>query len=405
MQFETSLSTLAVAFLAAAIPSGARPLAAPPVDPAPAELSWFDGTLPRAVARARDEDRMVAVYFWRNGSEYCAKLYQETLQDERAVAALGSFVLLSADHGDSMGASLMEEFNVQTLPFLLFVGPDGQPEDSIAGFLPAEDLVEQLARIRRGEGTRSDLEARLAAAPKGTAEDFELRFALAGKHQELGNQARHDEIIASVREEDPERSTVYGARAFLWKIQGQVFVDASAAAGYPDGAGGDPERFREIAAHLDLEPLYDHAARVRLDESRYEAWAAIASTEGTRESYENSCRALGKAWKYVPEDQALGFALNASQRVMAMPIEPSSREKKFVVQLADRAWELARDEHEGGEEGSEADRKRYLASVLAQVAGAYRYAGKSKKAESLLEDCTELDPHGEYDSMLASWRE
>ena len=83
-------------------------LAALPVAAAPATLNggvvWHDGALSNAVGMAAKEDQLVMLYFWRDGSDYCAKLWQDTLSSDQAQSALGDVVCYSANHGTAQGA-------------------------------------------------------------------------------------------------------------------------------------------------------------------------------------------------------------------------------------------------------------------------------------------------------------
>ena len=95
-----------------------------------AELEWFDGPLTSAVGQAAENDGLVMVYFWRNGSERCTQMYQETLTNETAVKALGDMVCYSANYDDAAGGKLFGRFNVTTLPTVLFL-KGGEAEDAV----------------------------------------------------------------------------------------------------------------------------------------------------------------------------------------------------------------------------------------------------------------------------------
>ena len=109
-----------------------------------AELEWFDGPLTSAVGQAAQDDALVMVYFWRNGSDHCTQLYQETLSNERAVKALASTVCYSANYDDAAGSKLFGRFNVTTLPTILFL-KGGEREDGVRAWPgPRRQLVHPL---------------------------------------------------------------------------------------------------------------------------------------------------------------------------------------------------------------------------------------------------------------------
>ena len=141
-----------------------------------AEVDWVY-SLPAAIEKAKAEDRMILAYFWADGSDYCSKLYQETLSAADSGAALERFVCVSARHGEEGMQELFERFRVNTLPTMLFLDTDGTPEDLIQGFIPVEDFLGELDRIERGEGTISGMRTEISKAKKNSEEDMGTRMA------------------------------------------------------------------------------------------------------------------------------------------------------------------------------------------------------------------------------------
>ena len=59
--------------------------------PAPEPVDWVY-SFADATARAAASDRPILVYCWADGSDYCGKLWQETLSQQQAATAMGEFV-------------------------------------------------------------------------------------------------------------------------------------------------------------------------------------------------------------------------------------------------------------------------------------------------------------------------
>jgi tetratricopeptide (TPR) repeat protein len=69
-----------------------------------------------------------------------------------------NFVLFRAQRGTPLGEKLYKKFNIQSTPFLLFLGPDGKEVDWIAGYTPPpEKLQDRMFRILKGVDTLPSL--------------------------------------------------------------------------------------------------------------------------------------------------------------------------------------------------------------------------------------------------------
>lgn len=370
-------------------------LAALPVAAAPANnggVVWHDGALSNAVGKAAQEEKLVMLYFWRDGSEYCAKLWHDTLSSEKAQGALGDVVCYSANHGTAQGAKLFEKFNVETLPSMVFLLPDGSPEDMIGGYIPAEDFVGEVARIRRAEGTVSGLRAAAARAaeeePRGEA-DLKARYALADRLLVLGQEKEHAALVASIRADDPRGLTVPGARVQLDAVYRHI----------AEAGGG-----KQNDEHWDLEPLRAHLETVKPKEVRYEGWVRFGDMQAKRSNIAAACDGYEQAWSVCPEDKRMSFAADIAAYLMKADGERTPREQKLIVELAEACAELAEAYGGcGGEcacyscEDLDGTRAKYV-SILAK---AYHHVGKDKKARHVAERCVELDPDGGYEELVA----
>ena len=372
------LETLALAALAGA-----------PAQPV-GELTWHDGALSNAVGKARTEDKMVLVYFWMDGSEYCKKLWDETLTSETGQKALGEFVLYSAKHGTPQGTNLVERFNVQTLPAVVFLSPDGSPEDMIGGFIEAEGFVEETARIRRGEGTVSHLRKESAAHTEKNQEAFEARFALADRLGVLGQGDEADTILASIREDDPKGKTKLGCEMHLQHVFNQV----------AEAGGGD-----EHIEDWDLSPVEKQLKQVSFDEVRFQGLTQLANVEASRSKVDAACKYFGQAWELCPEDQHSGWAGDVAAFIIRADGERSKKEAKFALSLAKASVEATEAlTCEYTDEGCECDICTHPESLVAHrmetLARAYRLNGDDKKAMKIAKQCVELDPEGEYETLV-----
>lgn len=377
--------------------------------PAPQGVEWFQGSLDQAIAQARENDSHVLVYFWRNGSDHCGALYQQTLQHDKTGAAMGDVVCLSANYDEDAGGKLFATFNVSTLPTMLFLAPDGKPDDAIAGFIAPEDFHGELARIRSGEGTLRGLTAAAEKTEAGSDEAIESHWLLAGKYADLGNQEAHDAVLTTVREtHDPGGRTVIGARAHLWKIQSDLNAGIGECHCESDDCDENCEYQHSIAT-LDLAPLYTHAKRVKMEEARFDAWNSIANFEITRKDTDSAVKAYEKAYDFVPKAQVVSFPKNVAMWAVESGEECTKSQKKLALKFATSAVKAAKKLDPESDAFMEAYGDYDVTAVQAEAIGALAFAyhvnGNPTKAKKTAEEALALagehaDSYREFFSVI-----
>ncbi len=362
---------------------------------AEAAVAWRSGPLEQALEHAERQQQMVMVYAWQASSEYCTRLYGETLQSPEAVQALGAWTCYSASFDDEVGAETARSLNVQTLPTLLFLDASGNVEDAIAGFIDTPGLLAEIERIQSGEGTLSDLRAKAEKATESTEDAFATRFAFAGKLADLGYQAKHDEILAAIRAADPGLKTSTGAQCHLWSVQEQI---REAGGGYENVAGWD------------IKPLYDLAKRAKSKAGRFAVWSAVGSTEATRDQPAAAFDAFATAWKSCPDVERMSWAADIVGWVADTDeLSLSKKQRRLVVAMAEEALQRFERIEPGSPEAHEymgAERyEDHHAWYLDRLARAYHRAGKNKDAVAAAERVVLLAPEDEqYKERLTQFR-
>ncbi|MCR9245262.1 MAG: hypothetical protein NXI31_09535 [bacterium] len=363
--------------------------------PTPPGVEWLY-SLPAAKAKATTINRPILVYCWSEGSDYCGKLWRETLAVDEAIEPMGQFVCYSAKHGGDGVQDVFEEFGVRTLPTLLFLSPEGRAEDLIQGFIPIADFRTELARIERGEGTVSSLQSKIDQAEDGTQEDIEARWALAGKVQALGNQARHDQLMASITAADPKGKTLIGARVRLQELVKEALgqnEDGQDGGDAHDHEEETEEQRLERMRNWDLAPLYTHARKVPLAEARHEAWERIGNLEAQRKNMQAAFEAFEKAWKTCPEEKAAEWSINVARWVVDHGTERTSKEKKFALKLAESALDALKKHQkaEPAETDEQAAKYReYEAYCWNTIAWCHHLTGKKGPAIKAAKKAVEL---------------
>jgi len=373
------LSTLATPTIGANRgPAGAGPT--PDADE-PREISWYSGTYESATLEAGRRGKPLLVYFWMDGSEHCTRLFQDTLQKPEAAQALRDYIVFSAKATEPSGAQLVQRFGIRTLPTMLFLRPDGSPDEAILGNMALTQFVPEVQRIQTGQDTISDLRRRLQLNPG----DLDLRFKLADKLQFVGAATESQGLIDSIKRDDPKGKTVIAAQLLLYDVMGVITGSASDAS--------DP-------ATYDLKPMYTHLPSVQPEPVLFEGWQWVATIEGQRGKRTERRRALMKSWPHTAQNFQMNWGRELVGNFWDMRSELTKKEKLFAVKVAElaanRAVELMGMEEPPPAmlgEGFVDDPKGFVADQLDGLACAYYMNGKRRKALETSRRSLELDPN------------
>ncbi len=364
-------------------PMGAFPLCANATSAAPAhsakpeEIQWFQGPHMSALGKARHEKRPLALYFWMDGSALCSKMYAETLADPAVISELQAPLCVGIDIASGPGTQLVQRYGITTLPTLLFLNSEGEREEAVIGFINGPSLVVELQRIATGTGTVSDFRRQVAANPQ----DLALQHSLALKLRDVGDQAGHDELVASIRSTDPKGKTITGARLLFWETR---------AAALSQGAPAD----------VDLKSIYEIARKLNPPSIRYEAWDWLATFELGRGQTKPSRVASQEAWKHAAPNQ-LPFGLRTTMNFWDMREELNRREIDFLGDMSAVYLKQARETFspDGVPAPAAGNEEETPANLLARALDAASIAlfldGKKTKAIQLIEEAIQVSPESE----------
>lgn len=343
----------------------------------PPQIEWFQGPHMSALGKARSEQRPLLVYFWMDGSAQCKRLFGESLSDAKVVGALDGMICQGIDIATGQGAKMVQQYGVVTLPTLLFLDSKGERLDAVLGFIAGPQLVTELNRIKSGVGTVKDFRQQLEVAP----DDLALMHRLAVKLRDIGDQAGHDELVATILERDPKGETPTGARLAFWAVR-------------TDALKGVPPK------DVELKAVKAHAKRIRVDAVAFEAWTWIAGFEFEREQRPAAREAFRAAFDCIAEADVLNFGMQTARTYWLMRDELDRKDKSFMLKLARLSAERARklesgDDGFGNTEWEAETYEQYLAMALDSLAMAEYVNGHSKAAIALLEESLQLWPDGE----------
>jgi thiol:disulfide interchange protein len=138
------LSTIrGVGYTARVVSDKASSPSAPAVQVLPRDIPLLD----EALARARKEQKPLVIDFFAEWCAPCRRMEKTTFVDERVKAMLERCVFLRIDT-DSQ-PELSRRMNVEGLPDIRFVTPDGKVVGQLRNYQDAESFAEELDRLLR----------------------------------------------------------------------------------------------------------------------------------------------------------------------------------------------------------------------------------------------------------------
>lgn len=246
------------------------------------KIHWHDRPLVETLAESARSKRPVLLYFWMDGSQHCADLWNQTLTQADAAKDLAAFVCHSAKATTKLGRQLVQRYNISTLPSLLVLTADGTVDDAVLGFIPLATFGTEMRRALSGNQTVRSLRAAADADPKHLGK----RFALAQKLVFVGEQSAGNALLASIRAEDPEGKTMAGAELLLFGLRKQI-VDAAPSA--------------SDSMTWNLRPMYSRLTRTRQASVLFKGYSWLASIEYDRGDRKKQRAAWRAAWPHAPK--------------------------------------------------------------------------------------------------------
>ena len=350
-------------------------------------VDWNFGSFDAVLRDAARGDQLVLVYFWMPSSGQCTDMYEQTFQSDAAAVATAPFLCYSANHAEAQGAELFERYQITTVPAVRVLRPTGEAEDGMNGFADAVTLAGELERIGKGIGTLSALRGEAEAAP----DDLDLRNKLAGKLLDLGDQAGHDELQASIRADDPEGQTRIGAQLLLNDALSAAVAEAT------------------TPAEIDLAALYAHAEQVGLPDVAFTCWSNIATIETCVNGVESELAALARAWPLAPESRKVFWGQSMADWLWSCRDELDKQHKQLALEMAAIAAERAELIADAGTDGfgnsyNGNDPDGFLAGFVNTHARCAYMNGMVPEARELAAFAVKLAPASpEYTARLAAY--
>lgn len=335
-------------------------------------LPWFKGTWEELLAEAKRSDRIIFVDFWTEWCSWCKRLEKDTLSNDEVVREMRDVLCYSVNGESEEGKPLVQRFGIRTYPALVFLDPDGEQRDFIGQYLPPTPFLKEVQRIKRNEGTISNLRARIDENP----DDLDARYEYAKKLAALGDEAGYEEQVAAIRKADPE-----GHSLPMRKLR---FKDV----------------IQQVGEDLRLEPLYRFVERESDPDLLTSGWYYALHYESLlmqkADDEEQVAKHRGRwlkagreLWKHTPQEDVVRIGNYIAWGIYEQRGEVGPEDLEFALSVAQKAAAAAGPD----------------ANVIDTLACCQYALGHVEAAITTINRCIEIEPkNAEWKRRLADFQ-
>lgn len=121
-----------------------QPVGGPQI-PSDQEINWVS-SLPAALEQAEATGRPVMIDFYADWCPPCNMLDEQTYADARVVNAATNWISVKIDIDANQPVA--REYQVSSIPTIVFLSPEGKELSRFSGFVPAQAMLRQMAHAR-----------------------------------------------------------------------------------------------------------------------------------------------------------------------------------------------------------------------------------------------------------------
>ena len=193
--------------LALTVITSANPVSAQSVD-------WLTD-YNQAVTKAKETGKPIFIDCFADWCVWCHRLEKEVYTDPSFLRFSQGFVTLRINVEDQAeGTRIAEQFQVDSLPSMLFIEPDGTLLDRVNGFVPANELISEIQSIWK-----------LTQKEKLMLNDWQTEQKLGEEYlfRDMNREAeiRFTKILATTGVPDNQKESAYFSLALSQYYQGK----------------------------------------------------------------------------------------------------------------------------------------------------------------------------------------
>jgi tetratricopeptide (TPR) repeat protein len=271
------------------------PLPPPPPKVEEPKITWFEGGVNAAAARAHEQQKIVMMYFTSEASIGCEKMNRETFISDQAAQALKDTVCVRVNYDKQR--DIADRYRVKDPPVVIWLNSDGSARDRVNGYQTLPVFLANVSRVRADIGTINESRHKIAA----NGNDLDARFDVYTRLKEVGDLKGADEQKVAITKLDPQGKS-RGSHHFKYEaITTEIEQYWAQTQTLNMKRVGDLQAFVEV--ETDPELLWDGWMRLA---NTHEYLAGIAGKDGKlEEAAEHRAtrrKFLNLAWRSIPQD-------------------------------------------------------------------------------------------------------
>jgi thioredoxin-like negative regulator of GroEL len=331
-------------------------------------ITWWDKEFDAALTAAQDKPaKMLLLYCWQNDHDRCAAMFDGTMGDKKVSKMLGDFLCMGVQNNEA-GRAVWQRYKIASVPTVFFIAPDGEVVDVLPGYVPIEQFVADIDRVRAGTDTIQALREHQKQKP----EDLKQALKLVQKLRLVSDIKGSHEVINAMIKVDPKGKSEEVAEAMLWKISDETFRDDVAPQDY------------------DLTQLRLFLKSQRNKRVLFLGYDQMATAYYRSEDLKAASSAAMMAWKNIPKDQVIDWG----QRMCGIAYrrwkdldKSNKRTLKDVLAISKKTLAAVEARHKKQPDATFLGNAMYLHAAVLLV------NKQRKTALSLMDEAMKIDPN------------
>jgi thioredoxin-related protein len=196
----------------------------------PQAFTWRAATLDEVLKEAKEANKPVMLCVYATWCPYCKRQEAEIWNAPEAATTFKNLIPIRVDFDKPEGQAVKKQFNILSLPSILFLKSTGEEVDRIAGYDDKQKFLKEAALLMKGVDPLPGMQKKLAASPKDTP----LLLQVGTRLLHRGNLAEAKTLFEKIQQVDPKNTKGQTAETYfiLGRYYSRVVDDAASALPY-----------------------------------------------------------------------------------------------------------------------------------------------------------------------------